>query len=287
MNIAVTPGFSWPSKQIEIQFEGYIFVLQPCRKVPETLNVLSCTVSVFDETGISFEVGGTVASRFMSRLAWSRNGGIVELFSAGSNNPMKPGRLGVGTYGISGYAQVEPWDYLYFPLTETREADLALGLFREGMSVNSVPFSFLSYFKVLNIKYGSGASQKNWINSHIEYICAPQALDRLTDLKEEKLDIGKYLYEEGRCAVAHAHGQPLVNPDNYIDKSRMHKDLPLMKELATLFIEKELGILSNSSFWEGMDESSQEFSKHLLKKVIDEDGRILYRYNHRGLQYDY
>ncbi|MCG9745977.1 methylamine utilization protein MauJ [Shewanella sp. Isolate8] len=279
LDMAVSPRFSWPRKQVEIPFEGYKIVLQPLRKVPESPMELACTVSVFDIDGTTFEIGGTVASRFLSRLAWSRNGGVVELFPAGSNNPKRPGWLGQGTYGVSGYAQVEPWDYLYLPSAETVESDLALGLFREGMSVNSVPFAFLSFFKVLNIKYGAGAGQKDWINNNLEHLLYSPAVDRLNELRQVENDIGKYLYEEGRCAVAHAHGNPLVNPDNYSDKRRMESDLKLMKELAALFIEKELGVLSDSSFWKSLRESHLGSSRDLLKKVELEDGSIVYQHD--------
>tara|TARA_R110001583_G_scaffold83806_1_gene221039 strand:+ start:395 stop:1246 length:852 start_codon:yes stop_codon:yes gene_type:complete len=279
LDMAVSPRFSWPSKQVEIPFEGYKIVLQPRRKVPENSMELACTVSVFNLAGTTFEVGGTIASRFLSRLAWSQNGGVVELFPAGSNNPKRPGWLGQGTYGVSGCAQVEPWDYLYLPSAEAIEADLALGLFREGMSVNSVPFAFLSFFKVLNIKHGAGAGQKDWINNNLEYLWYSPAVDRLNELRQVVNDIGKYLYEEGRCAVAHAHGNPLVNPDNYSDKRRMENDLKLMKELAALFIEKELGVLSDSSFWKSLRESHSGSSKYLLTKVELEDGNIVYRHD--------
>ena len=275
--MAVSPRFSWPSKQVEIPFEGYKIVLQPRRKVPENPMELACTASVFGIEGTTFEIGGTVVSRFLSRLAWSQNGGVVELFPAGSNNPKRPSLLGQGTYGVSGYAQVEPWDYLYLPSAETVEADLALGLFREGMSVNSAPFAFLSFFKVLNINYGAGTGQKDWINNNLEHLCYSPAVDRLNELRQVENNIGKYLYEEGRCAVAHAHGNPLVNPDNYSDKRRMENDLKLMKELAALFIEKELGVLSDISFWKSLRESHLGSSRHLLKKVEREDGIIVYQ----------
>ena len=276
LDMAVSPRVSWPNKQVEIPFEGYKITLQPRRKVPEKPMELACTVSVFDIEGTTFEIGGTVVSRFLSRLAWSQNGGVVELFPAGSNNPKRPGWLGQGTYGVSECAQVEPWDYLYLPSAGTVESDLALGLFREGMSVNSVPFAFLSFFKVLNIKYGAGGGQKDWINNNLEHLWYSPAVDRLNELRQVENDIGKYLYEEGRCAVAHAHGNPLVNPDNYSDKRRMENDLKLMQELAALFIEKELGVLSDGSFWKSLGESHLGSSRHLLKKV-EEDGRIVYQ----------
>lgn len=208
---------------MEVLFEGRRVVLQPLT------DELSCTVSVFGDGGITFEDGGTILSRFLSRLAWSINGGVVELFICGSNNPGHPGRLGRGTYERSGWALVEPWDYLYLPSANSPGADLALALFREGLSINSVPFAFLSYFKVLNISFSKGSAQKGWINANLSRVLYPPALDRLRELAKSKPDVGAYLYEQGRCAVAHANGTPLVNPDNYGDKRRLELDLPLMK----------------------------------------------------------
>jgi len=275
LDLAVCPQFSWPNSHVEIPFEGYSIVLQPRRKGPEDEIELAATVSVFDANGTSFEVSGTVASRFLSRLAWSHNGGVVELFPAGSNFPGRPGLLGQGTYQRSGWAQVEPWDFIYLPAARSQEADLALGLFREGMSVNSTPFAFLSYFKVLNIHHGGGAGQKAWINENLQHLCYQPALERLAELQHTETDVGRYLYEEGRCAVAHAHGAPLVNPDSYADRRRMEGDLKLMKELAALFIEKELGVLSDSSYWESLRDR-RVLESELLRKVVQEDGHIVY-----------
>lgn len=274
-DLAVCPQFSWPNTQVELPFEGFKVVLQPRRTRAEDGFELAATLSVFDPNGLSFEVGGTVASRFLSRLAWSREGGVVELFSSGSNFPGRPGLLGQGMKPRSGWTQVKPWEFIYLPAACSEEADLALGLFREGMSVNSTPFAFLSYFKVLNILHDRGPDQTVWINNNLDQISHQPALDRLTELRSTEADIGKYLFKEGRCAVAHAHGSPLVNPDNYADKRRMEEDLKLVKELAALCIEKEFGVLSDSSYWGGLREGNA-FDSELLRKITQDDGRVVY-----------
>jgi len=268
-DLAVKPNFSWPNVQVELSFEGRKIVLQPIT------DELSCTVSVFDDHEITFEEGGTILSRFLSRLAWSMGSGIVELFICGSNNPARPGRLGRGTYEKSGWALVDPWDYLYLPSANNPNADLALALFREGLSINSVPFSFLSYFKVLNILFSGGYAQESWINANLNRVSYPPAHERLLELAKSECDIGAYLFRQGRCAVAHANGTPLVNPDSYGDKRRLELDLPLIKELSTLCIEQEMGVLSESSFWKYLRENNTE-TPELLKKIVSIDGRITY-----------
>lgn len=269
LNLAVKPHFSWPDKPVEIPFEGNRIVLSPLTEE------LACTVSLFNPTGVSFEKAGTLIGRFLSRLAWSMNGGVVELFAVGSNNPACPGRLGRSTYGISGCASVRPWNYLYLPEAPTREADLALGLFREGMSVNSVPFSFLSYFKVLNVAF-DGHGQIEWIDNNLNVLWYQPAIDRLQTIQRSVSNVGEYLYGQGRCAVAHAFdNQQLVNPDSYEDKRRLELDMPLIKELSALFIEQEFGVLSDSSFSASLKQG-KGVSHELLRGLEAENGEFSY-----------
>lgn len=70
------------------------------------------------------------------------------------------------------------------------------------------------------------------------------AMQRLATLKLQEPDVGLYLYESCRCAVAHASTQPLVNPDNADDLTRLYADRYLIRDLARHCIEYELGVKS-------------------------------------------
>lgn len=268
-NFAVRADFSWPNCTVEIPFEGKSIVLQP------QTEELSCTASIFDGAGTTFETGGTTLSRFLSRLGWSREGGIVELFAIGTNQTSSAGRLGRGAYGTSGWSSAEPWHFLYLPLPASAHADLALGLFREGLSLNSDPLAFLSFFKILNITMSNGQAQILWINSNLQHVTGGRELDRLNELKAQHSDLGKYLYVQGRCAVAHANTSPIAHPDNYSDKKRLHDDLPLIRKLAAAYIEQELGVLSSSSFSHA-NRNSDLTSPEMLFPRPTANGRVLY-----------
>jgi hypothetical protein len=54
--------------------------------------------------------------------------------------------------------------------------------------------------------------------------------------------LAKYLYEHGRCAIAHAHSSPLVDPDDVSTASPIARDVRLVRALATSVIEAEFGI---------------------------------------------
>lgn len=267
-NVAVTPNFSWPNAPIALPFEAKTIILSP------PTDTLACRAALFDPQGTTFEQGGNVLSRFLSRLAWSRNGGVVEIFHIGTNNPNEPGRLGQGSYARSGWSLVDPPQYIYLPLPTDKDAELALALFREGLSVNSPPFGFLSLFKILNIRHSSGPAQAKWINDHLSDIWYQPAVARLCEIQANHRDVGHYMYVQGRCAVAHANSSPLVNPDNYSDRRRLESDFPLMKELAALFIERELGVPSDSSFHKHVGLAAN--TSELFMKAPIVNGRVTY-----------
>ena len=182
---AVRPEFSWPDRLVEIPFEGYKIVLQPLTEQ------LSCTVSLFDPNDTTFEAGGTILARFLSRLAWAKSGAITELFIMGSSNLEQPGRLGRGNFGRSVWAHVEPWPYLYLPLPATSQADLALALFREAMGIMDDADGFLGIIP------GSEKGTNSDISDIIELL-----IDVRSQLRKRKVfdladDIRKRLEEIG------------------------------------------------------------------------------------------
>jgi hypothetical protein len=69
---------------------------------------------------------------------------------------------------------------------------------------------------------------------------------RLADIT----NIGEYLYGSGRCAVAHAGADPTVDPESPEDIERLMKDLPLIRAMAELVIEMELGVKSSNTIWD-------------------------------------
>jgi len=173
--------------------------------------------------------------------------------------------------------QNPPWGFLYLPLPQTPEAALALALYREGLNLRptSVPFSFLSFFKILNINHGKGREQVAWINNNLLNIKYDPELARLAYLRKNVADVGNYMYELGRCAVAHAHAAPTSNPDDYSDRKRLENDLELIKKLAAIAIENDFGVRSDSAFWEMMRQTNGK-SPDLLRPVSRLDGTIRY-----------
>lgn len=269
MNFAVRAGFSWPNVPVEIPFENSTVVLSPATEE------LACTASIFDHSGFDFEEGATRLSRFLSRLAWSRRGGIEEHFAIGTSHPEQPGRLGKGTYATSAWANVEPWHQLYLPSPLTPKSALAIALFREGKTLNSEPLAFLSFFKVLNVAFSNGQAQQGWINNNLGLVRYGKALDRLSELRAQHQNIGEYLYVQGRCAVAHAYSSPVADPDNYVDRVRLRDDLSLIEAMAEFCIERELDVPTTDTFL-ATHRNSRELPPEYLVPSSGSKGRLRY-----------
>ena len=127
---------------------------------------------------------------------------------------------------------------------------MALALFREALNVDSLHYRFLSYYKIINILHKAGKpdpkkggpAQVTWINQTIPKLQDWEAQKRIKEIQPQISDVGVYLYESGRCAIAHAYGNPVADPDDPKDTMRLSQDLPLVKALAEYAIEYEFGI---------------------------------------------
>ncbi len=132
----------------------------------------------------------------------------------------------------------------WLPEPTNPDARLALALFREALYLNNIAYKFLSFYKIINLRFPkSKHDQIKWINDNLE-IVRWDADERIDQLRNDHDDIGDYLYKSCRCAVAHAGEKPNHDPDNYDDKKRLSNDLPVIRELAIILIEKEYGVES-------------------------------------------
>jgi len=272
LTVAVKANFGWPTEEKEIEYLGCKYLLRP--ETDEDAQ----SVSLLCPKGIDMESGRLLVNRFLSALSWAEEEGISELFSVGSNGK-KPMRVGKSKGRF--IAQKFRADYL--PEPKDDKSLRALALFREAQSLNSPAYAFLGFFKVLNILFDRGADQKSWINKNISAIKEYRASKRLEDLKKSQDNLGNYLYVQGRCAVAHDFNEPVVDPDIPAEVQRLSEDLPIVKELASIAIESELGIISKSTYHsthlyelEGFERILGEHVVGCLKngKLVKEDTQI-------------
>ena len=237
--ISIEPHFPWPEQEIKVAYRGYIL-----KCVPEENDFYPMVAVECRENRIASERARRLLLQFISSLVWA-NPAQVKIFS-----------LAGGTFAYRFQRQKPEIKVTYkgnclylrqLPEPVDERSMLGLALYREAIELENSAYQVLGFSKIFNILYEKSRGQKDWINANLHKI--EIASDRLKELVAEGKDIGGYIYESCRCAVAHAFSEPLVNPDDPEDLSRLYRDLQLVKELAEIAIEHELGVKSSLSIY--------------------------------------
>lgn len=238
LNVGVKGRAAWPTEETTVEFGGHRLVLKPAtRETDQSVHI--------NLRGISDVDALTLINRFLSTLSWCDDQSMENRYGwSGTPVPVvvpKESRAVGSSIAFPFYRNLEP----------DEKARLALALFREGRTVNSKPFAFLSYFKILNIFWNDkfvtvNGQRKNPIIEGIK-AALPElrdelALARIQSLAGTEPDVPRYLYESGRCAIAHAYADPIVDPDDVPDLRRLSEDLHIIKAIAEHLIESKLRV---------------------------------------------
>lgn len=233
--VGIETQIAWPAKEQVVIFRGREFHLLPGS------DTLACMIRVKTEPGFTQVDADKLILELLSALAWEQQAGAVTTFGNWCTAPLNIGKGPLGT--------VRAGQYRDLPDPANPSAKLALALYREGLSVNLTPYQFLGFFKVINIIKNGGNDQMQWIRDNLRYVTETQAAARIVAIQQIEPDVARYLYVSGRCAVAHAFDREnVVNPDEPTDLIRLSEDLPVIRELARVAIEREFGIKSKHAF---------------------------------------
>jgi methylamine utilization protein MauJ len=230
MIITVETGIEWPDEEISVECMGRSLLLRP----PEGNSAADVRIQYNhpEQERETFEF----ICRFLSGLSWWYK------------RPVKTGLKICCTAPMRGRKRdcVSPLQRNFhastLTLPDNKKTRLALALYRESKCVQSTPYEFLGYFKIINILYSDGKEQITWINKTIPKLKDTDVNTRIEELKAIHNNLGEYLYRSGRCAVAHASVDPIIDPDNPIDILRLSADTPIAQALAEYLIEFELGL---------------------------------------------
>jgi len=236
LRVRVESGVPWPTKESRVSFRGHDIVL-----CPETDQLAPTVLLAFDDSKTSSDQALELVRRFLSSLSWAEGSPIRDMESLEGGQPIWIGKGGARLINPNFRAD-------YLPDPQDTKAALALALYREASTANTVPYKFLGFAKIVNIRYRD-RDQIPWINATIGKLRDPGAQARIAELKAAGEDVGTYLYVSGRCAVAHAYTSPVVDPDIPGDLRRLVSDLPVIQRLAEHLIEDELGVKSHGTIW--------------------------------------
>ena len=248
----------WPEKKVVVYFRNVpiLFIPEEDDRYP--------AVAIRCKNGVSRDKAREMINHFLSSLVWSEGKVVkVELWGGGS----RP-----NAYGKSRDCKMlsKPFRIMYLPDTSDIKARLALAFYREALSLDHSAYSFLSFYKIINIKFKNGPKQKKWIGNNLKKVDYYDGKERIGSLRKDigpDDKIADYLYHSCRCAIAHADiKQKIVNPEDYEDMLRLRLDLPLVRGLSEILIEDEFGILKRRTLYK-----THPYELFGFKSILGED----------------
>lgn len=223
----------WPEEDVKVIYDGDGYFLRGVRERGGHKSGPAITMRC--DPGQADEVISKIY-RFASILGWFKRGYIdVGGYISGSHANLYSEPQHFATV-ISGGP--EGFDCNYLPLIRDEMTRRALAFWREGTRLRHIHtgYAFLSFFKVLESQFSTAALRTEWVKAAIQKLDG-RAAERVQELSKECDDIGKHIYESGRCAVAHAQfADGRGDPDVPQDRLRLSKDLVVIEELARKYI---------------------------------------------------
>jgi hypothetical protein len=259
----VDPAMAWPVRPQKINYSEMDFFIIPVTKDARP------AVAVKNYNEEDHIIRERIA-RFLSVLSWiDGHGVLVESFGGG-------GRLIQYAKQYQGGSIIcEMLDLRYLPVVADQRAALALALMREGRSLRHPAYSFLSFWRVLEVAL-SKPEIVSWVNESLAKLKKRSGSEVVEKIRNSGVtNIGQHLYVSGRCAIAHGSSDPIIDPDQPEDTSRLWQERPLAEALAELAIEEILGVkTSGTIFDEHLYELSgfkEIFGDELVAKIANRE----------------
>jgi hypothetical protein len=229
-------------KYLSVDYDDFTFHIRP--SMSEDAN----TIAVFVENDQQKAAAKLAINRFLSAMAWKDGQAYMLLGGVGfgASRSAKNGKPPLDNYRAKRRLPgrvISRFDFEHLQNPSDPKQKLALALYRDGLCSNSDFYTFLSFYKVINIGKDKGPVQVAWINANLRELRDP-ASKRVAELQTQFRDIGQYLYKQGRNAIAHAFATPIHDPDDPAALESVALDLPVIRQLAIRFIEQELGVPS-------------------------------------------
>ncbi len=231
------PSMAWP-----VQVQKIVYLGQEFWIIPITSDAYP-GVAVKAQ-GATKEKLREIILRFISVLSWIENSGASLVSFGGGSHLIAYSRSKRG-----GFLICNQIDLRYLPEITDPKAKLALALMREARGLKHIAYSFLTFWRVLEVAVGRNKI-KTWVSDALGRITDHRAKEAIAKIAESGVkDVSEHLYISGRCAVAHAGNNPIIDPDQPEDSWRLAREIPLVEALAVLAIEERLGVQTASTIY--------------------------------------
>lgn len=237
LNVAVDNQVTWPSGETVVDFQGYKLILLP--KTRE--NTTSVHIDLHGQR-LTSEDAITLINRFLSLLTWCDDQFAV-LQDGWSGNPVPVATPRRNLAFTTTYQWI--FDRKIPDLSEARKA---IAIYRDGRNAEQnylISYAILSYYKIIELRYKGKSEARTWFRDNFETLRQDSNLSDTITAFEEACGTEKphdHLYRACRTAVAHANKPFSFDPDDFHGLRRLHVAADILRALARLFIQNELGV---------------------------------------------
>lgn len=232
----------WPVRAQSVRFAGqevWVFPLLHNRQP---------SVAISTAESSAPEAAERVLMRFISSLAWVYREGILTsgIATSGQARPL----------GCSGW-EMQPaprtaFDLIGLPAPAEPRGQLALALMRDGWSINSPAYAFLSFYRAFEVAVQDPKARQRWFQEdrlsqlHRANVATHVALERLNFASAQAL--GQRLFKERRHPIAHGMNPPhVISPDDIATLRELQSEKEIMGAVASIAIQEMLNIQPRSS----------------------------------------
>lgn len=250
LTVGVASSIAWPQEDVWVEYDSYEFILRGAKGGEESRAPCISTPCQSDD----IEAGEARVYRFASILGWFKGGYVDPTGRVWGTGPALFGSRDTFTMMLDGGKY---FDCNYLPVVEDDQVRKALAFLREGRRLRHVhePYSFLSFFKVIESQFSS-KNRVAWFQANLDQLDG-DAAKRVAELCLQGVDVSKHLYDSGRSAVAHASlDGVIVDPDIPADRRRIAEDLDVMAGLATRYIKVDAGVPDSMDLYRHRDRTT-------------------------------
>ena len=184
LRVRVESGVPWPTKETVVKFRERELTL-----CPETAQLAPTVLLAYERGRLTDDQALQFVRHFLTSLSWAEGRPIRDLESVGGSHPIRIGKGG-GAGVVSPNFRAD-----YLPDPADSKAKLALALYREAHSANSVAYGFLGFFKILNVRFPNGTPQITAVRLALQ--CGARIASQLLSLTWPDLDL-----ERGRLRLS-------------------------------------------------------------------------------------
>lgn len=247
LTAGVASSIAWPQEDVWVLYDSYEYVLRGTKGGEDKRPPCISTTCAQGEMDAAMKR----VYQFASILGWFKGGYVDVTGHVWGSAPVLYGSRDTFTTTLDGGKY---FNCNYMPIVEDDQVRKALAFLREGRRLRHVhaPYSFLSFFKVVESQFDS-KDRVAWIQANLDQLDG-EAGKRVAELRGQGVEVGKHLFDSGRCAVAHASlGGAIVDPDIPADRRRIAEDLDVMAGLASRYLKVEAGVPDDMELYEKRD----------------------------------